>query len=425
MKIHKNLKVIQVVISELIASDYNPRSLSDKAEKDLTKSFKKYGLVDPIIVNSNSKRNNIVIGGHQRLKIARKLNYKTVPVVYLDLSLEQEKELNLRLNQNTGEWDFELLKDFEIEMLLDVGFSDKDLSNIWDNNIEIDDDNFDLEKELEDIKNPKSKSGEMYKLGNHYLLCGDSQDLNNVKKLLANNKVDLILQDPPYNIGFSYSNGVSTKGKYQSKMTNDNKTDGDYFKFLKTSLSNSLAVANPNVHVAYWCDENYVGMIQNLYKELEVKHQRVGIWIKNNFSPTPQVAFNKVTEFCVYGTVGKPFLNQKVTNLNEIMNKEVGNGNRLTDDILDLLNIWLVKRLAGHEYEHPTQKPPTLYEKLLRRCTKPGDIILDLFAGSGTTIIAAEQMRRIVFAIEQEPIFMDVIIKRYQELTGKEVQRVN
>lgn len=420
-----NLKVTNVSVTNLKYSDYNPRKLSAKAEADLTTSIKKFGLIDPIIVNNNSDRHNVVIGGHQRLKVAKKLNFSTVPVVYLNLTLKQEKELNLRLNQNTGEWDFDLLKEFEVEMLLDVGFNDEDLSNIWDNTIEIDDDNFDLEKELEKIKKPQSKTGDIYQLGNHYLLCGDSQNLSNVKKLLGVTKVDLILNDPPYNIGFSYSDGVSTKGKYQSQMTNDSKSQSDYYQFLKTSLSNSLAVSKPNVHVAYWCDENYVGMLQSLYQELAVKHQRLCIWIKNNINPTPQVAFNKVTEFCVYGTVGKPFLNQKVTNLNEIMNKEISSGNRLTDDILDLLNIWMVKRLAGHEYEHPTQKPPTLYEKLLRRCTKPGDVILDLFAGSGTTIIAAEQMRRRVFAVEQEPIFVDVIIKRFQELTGKEVQHVN
>ena len=107
------------------------------------------------------------------------------------------------------------------------------------------------------------------------------------------------------------------------------------------------------------------------------------------------------------------------------MNKEIGTGNRLTDDILDLINIWLVKRVNAQDYEHPTQKPPSLYEKALRRCSKPGDIILDLFAGSGSQMVACEQLKRRIFMCEIEPIFCDLIVERYRRLTGKEAIYVN
>lgn len=139
---------------------------------------------------------------------------------------------------------------------------------------------------------------------------------------------------------------------------------------------------------------------------------------------TPQIAFNKLYEPCVYGTRGKPYL-APINNLNEILNKEVGTGNRAMDDVQDLINIWLAKRLPGNEYEHPTEKPPTLHEKPLRRCTKPGDRVLDSFGGSGSTLIACEQLNRIAYLSELDPIFCQLIINRYVQLTGSKAKQLN
>ncbi len=135
--------------------------------------------------------------------------------------------------------------------------------------------------------------------------------------------------------------------------------------------------------------------------------------------------FNKVTEYVVYGTVGRPFLSNKVKNLNEVINKEVGTGNRLTEDILDLLNIWLIKRLPGNQYEHPTMKPPSLYEKSLRRCTRPGDVVLDLTAGSGSLLVACEQMKRTAMLCEVEPVFCQVIINRFKKISNESIKKLN
>ena len=384
-------------------------------------SIKRFGLVDPIIINSAPNRKYIVIGGHQRLKVAKKLGFKKVPVVELDISdLNKEKELNLRLNSNTGEWDYEMLKQLDINLLLDVGFNDQELSSIWDDNLEIEDDSFDVEKSIEKHSDPKSKEGDLFKLGQHYLICGDATSSEVAIRLLNGNKANLVYCDPPYNISLDYSNGISTKGKYKGTKTNDRKSATEYEQFLKQTIENALSVTNPDAHVFYWCDENYIGLVQNLYSQLNIKHQRVCLWVKNNVNPTPQIAFNKVYESCIYGTVGQPYLNIKSTNFNEVLNKEVGTGNRLPDDILDLFSIWLAKRKAGQDYLHPTEKPVTLHEKPLRRCTKPGDIVLDLFGGSGSTLIACEQMKRRAFLTEIDPVFCDVIIDRYQQLTGKE-----
>lgn len=107
------------------------------------------------------------------------------------------------------------------------------------------------------------------------------------------------------------------------------------------------------------------------------------------------------------------------------MNKEVGTGNQGLEDVQDILDIWLVKRINGSEYQHPTQKPPTLHEKALRRCSVPGDIVLDLFGGSGSTMIACEQLKRTCYLVEQEPIFVDLIIRRYEKLTGLKAKKIS
>ena len=419
------LSITSVPIKELLPAQYNPRKWDKSAIEKLTESIKRFGLVDPIIANGAKERFNIVIGGHFRLKIAKDLGYKEVPVVYVNIpEIEKEKELNLRLNRNTGEWDLELLKSFDIEMLLDVGFDDSDLSHIWDENLGVEDDGFNVEKALEEIKEPKTKLRDIYDLDGHRLICGDATDPEVIKKLIGDQIVSMLYSDPPYNIALDYNNGIGGKGKYGGK-TDDKKTQEEYKAFLKKTIENGLSVLLPDSHIFYWCDENYVGLVQEIYRELGIVSRRVCLWIKNNQNTTPQIAFNKVYEPCVYGTRGNPYLSPSIKNLNEVLNKEVGTGNRLTDDILDLFNIWLVKRLPGQEYEHPTQKPPTLHEKALRRCTKPGDIVLDLFAGSGSTLIACEQLKRRAFLCEIEPVFCDLIIKRFEELTGKEAKRVS
>lgn len=419
-----NLQISDVPIDQLNPAVYNPRKWSDKQRGDLKQSIKRFGLVDPIIVNKAPKRKNIVIGGHFRLDIAKELGYETVPVVYLNIpNLKKEKELNLRLNRNQGEWDMELLQSFDMDILLDVGFDETDLSSIWDDALSTEDDHFNADAILDNIKKPKSKTGDLYQLGNHRLICGDATDPAVIKKLVSRRTVHMVYSDPPYNVNLSYNTGVGGKQNYGGTI-NDNKSDSEYRQFLKASMENALSVATPNCSIFYWCDERYIGLVQDLYRELGVNPLRVCLWIKNGANVTPQVAFNKVYEPCVYGCRNKPYLSPKAQNLTEILNKEIDTGNRCIDDILDLLNIWLVKRLPGNEYQHATQKSTTLHEKPLRRCSRVGDTILDSFGGSGSTLIACEQMKRRALVCELEPIFCDLIIHRYETLTNQKAKRL-
>ena len=418
------ITVQYVPTGSIRGANYNPRIQDSAATEKLKDSIKNFGLVDPILVNSSPKRKGVIIGGHFRWKVAQELGIEQVPVVFLNITnLAREKELNLRLNRNTGSWNWDMLKEFDLDLLLDVGFDDVDLGHVWDDSLETEDDEFDVDKEIAKIKKPKTKVGEIFQLGNHRLICGDSTDVNVVKKLTGKVGIDMIYSDPPYNIFLDYSKGISTSGKYGGK-TDDKKSPDAYRAFLKSAMENGLAVTKSDAHIFFWCDENYIGLVQDLYQELGIAKKRVCLWVKNNFNMTPQVAFNKAYEPCVYGTRGKPYLAPKIQNLNELMNKEIGNGNRVADDIMDLFDIWLAKRLPGQEYEHPTQKPPTLHEKALRRCTKPGDTVLDLFGGSGSTLIACEQLKRRAFVVETEPIFCDLIIRRYEHLTKTKAKRI-
>lgn len=422
MKQHK-LGIIQVNISDLNPAAYNPRKWPPSSIRHLTESIKRFGLVDPIIANSAPNRKNIVIGGHFRLKIAKELGYKKVPVVYLDIPDQtKEKELNLRLNRNTGEWDLDLLKEMDLSLLLDVGFTDDDLSQIWDEALEIEDDNFNEETEV--FEDMPIHAGDIFKLGDHKLICGDSTDHNILKKLLGDEGIDMLYCDPPYNISLDYNKGVGTKGKYGGTKVQDSKSNSEYSDFIEQTLQSGLLHTKEDAHVFYWCDERYIGLFQDLYRQNNVTNQRVCLWIKNSQNATPQIAFNKAYEPCVYGTIGKPFLSSD-SKYSEILNKEVDNGNRCIDDITDIFSIWLAKRLPTSGYNHPTEKPPTLHERPLRRCTKPNDAVLDLFGGSGSTLIACEQLKRRCFLVEIDPHFCNLIIQRYENLTGTKAEKLN
>lgn len=417
------LKIESVPINELKVDIYNPRIHTPEAISQLKESIKKFGEISPIVVNSAPNRRNIVISGHMRIKACLELGLKEIPTIFVNITdINREKELNLRMNR-TGSWDYALLKNFEINVLLDAGFDNGDLSLIWDQNLETEDDGYDMDKELKKIKKTDIKLGDIFQIGLHRIMCGNSLDITNVKKLMACKKTKMLYCDPIYNINYSYSGGISQKKNYGGKV-DDNKSDAEYKVFLREAMTNGLAVSEKDLHVFFYCDQKYIGTLQELYRALEIKNQRVCLWVKNGFNVTPQVAFNKSYEPCVYGVKGSPYLSD-VKNLNEIMNKEIGTGNRTIDDIMDLLDIWLVKRLPGQDYEHPTQKPPTLHEKAIKRCTSPGDIILDLFLGSGSTILACEQLKRVCYGIEIEPIFVQLIINRLEKYANLKAKKLN
>jgi DNA modification methylase len=312
-----------------------------------------------------------------------------------------------------------------MDLLLEVGFDDSDLSAIWDEVLTVEDDEFNTQEELSKIKEIKTKPGQIYRLGNHILGCGDALDPNFLDRLIEGSQIDVIYQDPPFNISLDYNRGIGGRANYGGKLTNDNKTDSQYREFLVRAIENALRKVKPDAHIFTYCDESYIGLLQQVYAQLGIDNKRVCLWIKNGMGLTPQIAFNKAYEACIYGTVGNPYISDKLNNLTEVLNREIDTGNRMLDDIYDIFDIWLARRLPAQQYEHPTEKPPTLHEKPLRRCTKISDTVLDLFGGSGSTLIACEQLKRKCIMTEHQPIFCDLIINRFKKLTGKEAQHVS
>ncbi len=411
-----NITVEYISTGVLRLADYNPRTHTMEQSNKLKESIKRFGLVDPIICNSAPDRKNIIIGGHFRYKVAKELGYTTLPVVYLNIpDIEKEKELNIRLNKNTGSWDFELLKSFELDLLIDIGFDQIDLSKAWNNDLEVKEEKFDVKKELAQIKEPQTKLGDIICLGRHKLICGDSTDSEVLKKLFGDEKASMIYSDPVYNINLNYNGGVGGKKNYNSGINvSDNRSDAEYKKLLSDSLRNALSVCKKETHVFYFCDQTYIGMVQDVYRDNNIDNKRVCLWIKNGHNPTPNSPFNKCYEPCVYGSRNSPYIAKDIQNLNEVMNKDIGTGN----EMLDQIDLWLCKRLSSKDYEHATSKPPELHEKAIRRCTKVDDIILDSFSGSASTLIAGEMLKRKVYAVELEPIFCDLAIRRFEKLTG-------
>ncbi len=401
-------------VNDLVPQEVNPRKITDKQMSDLTRSLKKFNLVEVPAIDLNGK----ILAGHQRIKalqiLGRGDEMIDVRIPNRKLTEKESKEYLIASNKLGGDWDFNLLKSFDLDTLEFAGFDKIELGELWDKEKEVIDDEFDEKKEIKKIKKPTTKLGDVISLGKHRIICGDSTKQETLSKLLGKEKASMIYSDPVYNIQIDYDGGVGGKKDYGGNV-NDTRTFEEYRKFLKDSIECALSVSEKDTHVFYWCDQVYIGIIQEIYRSLGINNKRVCLWLKNNQNPVPSVAFNKVYEPVVYGVRGKPFL-ADINNLNEVLNKELSTGNNLLDEIND---IWMAKRLSAKEYEHATSKPPQLHEKAIKRCTKPNDIILDSFLGSGSTLIAGEALGRRVYGCELEPQFCDLIVRRYEKLTGR------
>ncbi|MFA5696790.1 MAG: DNA modification methylase [Bacilli bacterium] len=412
-------------VKSLIPYDKNPRNITKTQEDQLDSSVDTYGYVELVAINTDG----VIIAGHRRVESLKRLGRGEeeieVRVPNRKLSEKEFRAYLLISNRSGGTFDFEkLASDFDIDELLTAGFDSLDLSNIFDDNLEVFNDEFNEEKEIKEAKKTNIKLGDMFSFGSHFLICGDSTNPEVVKRLVGKNKIDLINIDFPYNIGIDYNSGLSGKQNYGGKI-NDKKSDAEYKKFLTDILSNALSVTKDDCHIFTWLDEKYIGMMQEIHRSLNINFKRLCLWAKGSHNPTPQIAFNRAVELCMYSIKGKPYLSDKIKNLTEFQNKDITTGNRLIDDIMDIFQIWLVKRLPGSLYEHSTMKPPTLYEKSLRRCSKPGDGVLDLTAGSGSLMVACEALKRRAYLADVEPAFCQLILNRFSKISNEKIIKLN
>jgi DNA modification methylase len=399
-------------LSELIPAKYNPRKMTDKQKSDLNQSLTKFSLADPIIINTN----NIVIGGHQRLKLLteQKATAVDVRVPNRKLTAREEKELNLRLNKNLGTWDEALLADFGIEMLSDVGFTDAELDKIFPANNKPDDDWVPAPP-----KKPKSKPGEIYTIGKHRIMCGDSTNPDHVAKLMDGRKADMIFTDPPYNVDYS------GRGKETSnKIKNDNQTEEAFRNFLNAVFKNYRTVSKDGAAI-------YVCYASRTHREFE---DALNL---NNYEVKNQIIWAKTVASMGWGDYR--WKHEPILYAHQSGSKTPFFGDRcqytewtqeMTDEELLAMvkkniekeekggsTIWRMSR--DYNYRHPTQKPVQLIRTAIVNSSKRGWTVLDLFLGSGSTIIAAEKTGRVCYGMELDPIYCDVIIKRFEEYTGE------
>jgi len=248
------MKVIERKINELIPAEYNPRQLSNEQAEQLKASLQRFGAVDPAIINTHPDRKNIIVGGHQRLKTAQSIGWTTFPCVEVELDRDKERELNIRLNKNTGGWDYDALANyFEVEELTDWGFSNEELfGNIEAEEVEAEEDDY---QEPDDIK-VDVVLGDLIEIGPHRLLCGDSTDSDQVAKLMNGEKADLAHNDPPYGMK-----------KENEGVLNDNLNYDDLLEFNKEWIALQFSVLKDNGSWYCWgIDEPLMDIYSNILK---------------------------------------------------------------------------------------------------------------------------------------------------------------
>lgn len=429
------LRIQFIAVKELKPSPYNPRKWSEESKKRLTESIKQFGLVDPIVVNGAAKRKNIVIGGHFRLKIAKELGYKEMPVVYVDIpDEEREKELNLRLNRNLGEWDFELLADYDQSFLADVGFSSEELDDIFD--IEVDTpEQFDIDKELKklDITKVNAKKGDVYQLGNSRLMVGDSTVKSHMKKLMNGENADMCLTDPPYILDYLQAkrHGKPTTGFGAKRNRRYLETDVLPDDFTEKWMASVADIAKPDFSIivyenwknlrAIWAEMEKHWKVKNMIVwHLPNRHQ--GFSAKYKFFSKHDIAMAGASGTVEYNHEEEPdgLQEEYETALYAISGKPYWEGykggkKRQPTDFIEF-NASDEKQ-SGQGVIFGT-KPLEILIPYIKVLTKRGDLIVEPFCGSGSTLIAATKLRRRCYVIEKSPVYAEVAMKRWEKLTG-------
>lgn len=411
------------LVRDLTPAGKNPNINSDADFLKLKESIKRDGYVEIIVIDIDGR---IAAGNHRHralLELDMADTEIDVRVPNRKLTKKEFDRYLIASNALHGSWDFDVLREYDPELLMQL-LNEQDITHAFDDLSETEDDNADLETELKKARDTDIRPGDFFKLGPHVLGCIDSTDPVAVKKLIGKNKIDLINIDFPYNVGVNYDSGLGGKQNYGGK-TNDKKTDAEYYQFLSDITRNALAGAKDDCHIFLWLDEKYLGTFQELFKTFGIKQKRLCMWVKDSQNPVPKIAFNRAVELCLYGVKGVPYLSNKVLNLNEFLNKNIGSGSRVADDVFDIFQLWFAKRVPGVLYEHPTMKPISLYEKSLRRCSRPGDKVLDLCGGAGSLLLACDAMHRIAVVGEIEPVFCQVIINRFKKISHGQVKKLS
>jgi DNA modification methylase len=432
------LTIKDVPIKHLKELPGNPRSWSNEAIVGLRESIKRFGLIDPLIVNYD----NTVLGGNFRLSVAKELGYKTAPCVYVDIKdPERAKELSLRLNKNLGEWDWNLLAEFDESLLADVGFSSEEIDKIFD--LEIDEpEQFDLQKELDklDIKTVEANKGDVYQLGDSRLMVGDSTVEADVLKLMNGEQADMVMTDPPYILDYLHAkrHGKPTEGFGSKRNRRYLETDVLPDNFTELWMGNVAKVAKPDFSII--CYENWKNL-RVIWAEMEKywKIKNMIVWHvptrHQNFAA--KYKFFSKHDIALVGASGTVEFNhdeepdglqeEYETALYAIAGKPIWEGYdkgkryQPTDFI----------EFNASDEKHSGQgvifgtKPLDILIPYIKVLTKRGDLVLEPFCGSGSTLIASVKLHRRCYIMEKSATYAEVAMKRWEKLTGLKREKLS
>lgn len=395
------MQIRMVNLSALHPYEKNPRK-NEEAVPYVAESIKQFGFKVPIIID----RDFVIVAGHTRYKAARKLKMEEVPcIVADDLTEEQIKAFRLADNKvaEKAEWDFDLLNE-ELDALLDFDMTSFGFEDVLEEEKEAVDDDFDPEPPEE----PQAKLGDLYQLGRHRLLCGDSTSITDVEKLMGDQKADLLLTDPPYNVALGMGGSVDEARKRHRRVDglvimNDKMENDEFRQFLTTVFSNAKLVMKEGASYYIWHADNEGYNFRGAMMDAGFQLRQTLIWKKQSITLGRQ-DYQWIHEPCLYGWndgAGHAWYSDR-------KQSTVMCFDRPTKSAL-----------------HPTMKPIPLFDYQIKNSSKAGDNVLDLFGGSGTTAIACEQNGRNAFLMELDPRYVDVIVKRWEEFTGEKAVLLN
>lgn len=393
------LNVEERPLSDLHPAEYNPRialSPEDEEYKRIKRSIETYGYVDPIIINSDGT----IIGGHQRYNVLLELGYDMAHVVIVDLDKNAEKALNVALNKISGEWDDEklcgLLQDLDLsgyDFSL-TGFTQSELDGLQLKlgvGEAVEDEDFDVDKALKECEKPITKRGDLWLMGEHRLLCGDARNMADMARLMGGMQADLYLTDPPFNVDYV------GKTKDALKIENDHMRDEVFREFLLDAFNAAKQSMKAGAAFYIWHADAKGYDFRGACFDVGWQVRECLIWCKDMFVLGRQ-DYQWQHEPCLYGWNG-------------------GAGHAWYSDRKQTTILRFDKPTRSKE--HPTMKPVPLFGYLIQNSSKPGDIVLDSFSGSGTTVIAAEQLDRTAYVMELNERYCDVIVKRWEMQTGE------
>lgn len=434
-----------VELSELVANKgqipgvpKNPRFIKDEKFRQLKKSLEDdpdfMGVREIVVFPYNGKK--VIVGGTMRYHALKELGYadSIVKVLRPDTPADKIRRFILKDNAAFGEYDWEAIaNEWDASEVVDCGIDVPELDKVKVED-DAEEDDYDVAGNLP--SKPKARIGDIYRLGNHRLICGDSTDPEVLSILIGEGKVDLLVTDPPYNVDYSSKNealNAADKGnRVQKDIANDKMEDGAFLEFLTASFQNADRYLKKGGAFYIW----HAGT-EGLNFKLAVKAvgwelKQILIWVKNNMVLGRQ-DYQWKHEPCLYGW--KPGASHFFVNRRDLLTVTEDPGPDVDTMTKDELKA-LLRSLLGeatptttiHEdkplrsADHPTMKPIKLMGRHIKNSTRPGEVVLDLFGGSGSTLMAAEQLARSCYTVELDPAYIDVIIKRWEEYTGDKAE---